>query len=106
MRPVRIGAQVVRDSSDDVGCGGEGGARRDRKVEDGPGPLLGFVADAVDLPVGDVPDRPLDVAEPGDAEAHRLDGAGDGWPGAAGGDPNVDDVADPELVLEEHERPG
>ena len=71
---------------------------RDRDVEHGARPVLALVADPQDLAVADVPDRALDVAEPGDPQAHRLDGAA--------GLAEVDRVTDAVLVLEDHEDAG
>ena len=71
---------------------------RDRDVEHGARPVLAHVADPEDLAVADVPDGAVDVAEPGDAQADRLDGAA--------GLAEVDDVADAVLVLEDHEDAG
>ena len=70
----------------------------DRDVEHGARPVLALVADPQDLAVADVPDRALDVAEPGDPQADRLDGAA--------GLAEVDRVADAVLVLEDHEDAG
>ena len=70
----------------------------DRHVEHRAGPVLALVAHPEDLAVADVPDRPVDVAQPGDAEADGLDGAA--------GRAQVDDVAHAQLVLEDHEGAG
>ena len=72
--------------------------QRDRDVQHGAGPVLALVADPDDLAVADVPDGALDVAEPGDPQADRLDGAA--------GLAEVDRVADAVLVLEDHEDAG
>ena len=75
----------------DVGVGGQA------HVQQRPGPLLRHVADPEDVAVGDVPHGAVHVAQPGGAQAHGLDGAA----GLTG----VDDVADPVLVLDQHEGP-
>ena len=62
-------------------------------------PALAVVADPQDLAVADVPDHAVAVAQPGDPQADRLDGAD----GAHAG---VDQVADAVLVLEDHEDAG
>ena len=63
------------------------------------GPALAVVADLQDLAVAHVPDHAGAVAQPGDPQADRLDGAD----GAHAG---VDQVADAVLVLEDQEDAG
>ena len=70
----------------------------ERHVEHRARPVLALVADPEDLPVADVPDRAVDVPQPRHPQADRLHGAA--------GRTQVDHVADPELVLEDHEDPG
>ena len=72
------------------------GAVRDRDVEHHARPLLRLVADARDRPVRDVPDDAFDVAQARRAQRDVLDGAGR--------ETEVDDVADADLVLHDHER--
>ena len=61
--------------------------------------MLGLVADAPDLAVGDVPDGAVDRAQPRRAQGDRLDRA-------RGLVVEVDDVADAELVLDQDEDAG
>ena len=65
------------------------------EIEDHARPALRQVADAGDLAVADVPEGAVDVADVRHAHAHVLDDAG--------GEPEVDDVADPDLVLGDDE---
>ena len=65
------------------------------EVDDDARPALREVADPDDLAVAHVPERAVHVADVGDADADRLDDAG--------GRPEVDHVADAELVLDDHE---
>ena len=74
----------------DVGVVGHG------EVEDDARPALRHVADAQDLAVAHEPERAVHVAHLGDADADLLDDAGGGA--------EVDDVADAELVLDDHEQ--
>src|SRR3712207_9131525 len=57
-----------------------------------------LVADPQDLAVAGVPDHAVDVAQPGDPQADGLDGAA--------GFPEVDDVTDAVLVLQDDPDPG
>ena len=93
-----VGVEVVGDLLDGAGGVVEVGRVGDLDVDQGPGPALGAVADAADLAVGDVPEGAVDVPQAGGAQADALDGAG----GRAG----VDHVADPVLVLHQHEDAG
>ena len=94
----RLGGERLRGGEDEplhllhIGVVGHG------EVDDDAGPALRHVADPQDLAVADVPDGAVDVAQPGDAQADRLDGP-DGLP-------EVDLVADAVLVLEDHEDAG
>src|SRR5215218_1707389 len=97
-RPVLVDVQLVGDPLDGSGGVVEVGGVGDLDVDQGPGPALGAVADPADLAVGDVPEGAVDVPQPGGAQPNALDGAG----GRAG----VDHVADPVLVLHQHEDPG
>ena len=65
------------------------------EVDDDARPAHRHVADAQDLAVAHVPERAVDVADVGDADADVLDDAGGGA--------EVDDVADAELVLRDDE---
>ena len=65
------------------------------EVDDHARPALRHVADAQDLAVAHEPERAVDVADLRDADADGLDDAGR--------EPEVDDVADAELVLGDHE---
>ncbi len=76
----------------------EVGLVADRDVEDGACPVLALVADPQHLAVADVPNGAVDIAQPGHAQADRLDDAG--------GLAEVDDVTDAVLVLEDHEDAG
>ena len=70
----------------------------DGDVEHRARPVLAHVAHAQDLAVADVPDGAVEVAQPRDPQADRLDGAARLA--------EVDDVADAVLVLEDHEDAG
>ena len=74
----------------------EVGVVGDLDVDQRARPVLGLVADAPDLAVGDVPDGAVDRAQAGRAQRDRLDRAG-------GLVVEVDDVADAELVLDQDE---
>ena len=95
---VLVVPEVVGDLLQDATHPGDVLAVGERHVEHRPRPVLALVADPQDLAVADVPDGAVDVAEPGDAQADRLDGAA--------GLAEVDGVADAELVLEDHEDAG
>src|SRR6266496_5015525 len=69
-----------------------------RDVDDHRRPALALVANPDDLAVADVPDDALPVADRGDPQADRLD--------RAAGRAEVHHVADPVLVLQQHEQPG
>src|SRR4029453_4081483 len=97
-RPVLVDVQLVGDPLDGPGGVVEVGRVGDLDVDQRPGPALGAVADPADLPVGDVPQGAVDVAQPGGAQPDPFDGAG----GRAG----VDHVPDAVLVLHEHEDAG
>ena len=71
------------------------GVVRHGEVEDDARPALRHVADAQDLAVAHEPERAVHVAHLGDADLHLLDDAGRRA--------EVDDVADAELVLDDHE---
>jgi hypothetical protein len=71
----------------------------DLDVEQGACPVLRHVPHPHDLAVRHVPDRALDRAQPGSAQAEVLHRA---RPALA----EIDDVADRELVLEQDEDPG
>ena len=68
---------------------------RDGQFDAGYRVLLAHVADARDLAVADVPERAVDVAHRGDPKTDRFD-----LPDCLA---EIDDVADPVLVLEQHE---
>ena len=93
-----VDVQLVGDPLDGPGGVVEVGRVGDLHVDQRPGPALGAVADPADLPVGDVPQGAVDVAQPGGAQPDPCDGAG----GRAG----VDHVPDAVLVLHEHEDAG
>ena len=71
------------------------GIRRHRQIDDHPRPALRQIADAEDLAVADVPERPVHIADVGHAHAHVLDDPR--------GESEVDDVADADLVLGDDE---
>ena len=96
--PRGVGPQPVRHLLDDRLHPVDVGAPGHLDVEQGPGPLLGHVADPGDGAVGDVPHGALHVAHPGGAQRDGLD-----RPGRGAG---VDDVAHAELVLDQHEDAG
>ena len=76
----------------------EVGVVGDCDVDERARPLLRLVPDPHDRAVRDVPHHAVEVTQPRRAQAHALD--------RAGGDADVDHVADAVLVLEQHEEPG
>ena len=96
--PPRRRISLARPSSIAGGRPLDVGPRVDRDVEHDLREALALVADAHDLAVAHVPDRAVDVAQPGRAQPDRLDRAARLL--------EVDDVADAVLVLEHHEHAG
>ena len=94
--PAALAVQAVRGPLHQRPDPGQVLAVGDRVVDDGAGPALRLVAHGLDGAVPDVPDHPVDIPQPGGEQRHRLH--------RAGGDPGVDRVAHPVVVLDQHQQ--
>ena len=93
--PLRVLGQLLRRVEHRLLDHVDVGIRRHGEIDDHPRPALRQIADAEDLAVADVPERAVHIADVGHAHAHVLHDAG--------GESEVDDIADSDLVLGDDE---